>query len=148
MGLIFYLSSQNAEISSKTSGSVIETVADIIYPGFSDMSASQQDEIIGAFQFVARKMAHFSLYAVLGALAFLSVVSYRKLKYRFRVLISAGICLFYAASDEFHQLFIAGRSAEIRDICIDFCGSVLAIGVLALLSRCIKRIYKNIRTAE
>ena len=148
MGLIFYLSSQNAEISSKTSGSVIETVADIVYPGFSDMSASQQDEIIGAFQFIARKTAHFSLYAVLGALAFLSVVSYRKLKYRFRVLISAGICLFYAASDEFHQLFIAGRSAEIRDICIDFCGSVLAIGVLALLSRCIKRIYKNIRTAE
>ena len=148
MGLIFYLSSQNAEISSKTSGSVIESVADIIYPGFSDMSASEQDEIIGAFQFIARKTAHFSLYAVLGALAFLSVVSYRKLKYRFRVLISAGICLFYAASDEFHQLFIAGRSAEIRDICIDFCGSVLAIGVLALLSRCIKRIYKNIRTAE
>lgn len=146
MALIFCLSSQNAELSSQTSGSVIESVAGIFYPGFSDMSAVKQDEIIGALQFIARKAAHFTLYAVLGVLSFLSVISYRNLKYRFRLLISAGICLLYAASDEFHQLFVAGRSGEVRDICIDFCGSVLAITVLALLSRFIKRIYKHIGT--
>lgn len=148
MALIFYLSSQNAEISSETSGSVIESVAGIFYPGFSEMSAAEQEEIVGAFQFIVRKTAHFSLYAVLGILSFLSVISYRKLKYRFRILISAGICLLYAASDEFHQLFVAGRSGEIRDICIDFCGSLIAIAVLALLSRLIKRIYKAIRTVD
>lgn len=148
MILIFNLSSQNAETSSETSGSVIESVAGIFYPGFSDMSAAKQDEIIGDFQFIARKAAHFSLYAVLGVLSFLSVISYRNLKYRFRLLISAGICLLYAASDEFHQLFVAGRSGEVRDICIDFCGSVLAITVLALLSRFIKRIYKHIGTVD
>lgn len=148
MALIFYLSSQNAEISSETSGSVIESVAGIFYPGFSDMSAAEQDEIVGAFQFIVRKTAHFSLYAVLGILSFLSVISYKNLKYRIRILISAGICLLYAASDEFHQLFVAGRSGEIRDICIDFCGSLIAIAVLALFSRFIKRIYKAIRTVD
>ena len=112
------------------------------------MSAVKQDEIIGALQFIARKAAHFTLYAVLGVLSFLSVISYRNLKYRFRLLISAGICLLYAASDELHQIFVPGRSGEIRDICIDFCGSLLAITVLALLSRCIKRINNAIRTVD
>ena len=148
MVLIFSLSSQNAETSSQTSGSVIESVAEIFYPGFSDMTETQQNEIIGTFQFIVRKTAHFTLYAVLGALSFLSVISYRSLKYRLRIFLSAGICLLYAASDEFHQLFVAGRSGEIRDICIDFCGSLLAITVLAILSRCIKRIYKIIRTVD
>ena len=146
--MIFSLSSQNAETSSQTSGSVIESVAEIFYPGFSDMTETQQNEIIGAFQFIVRKTAHFTLYAVLGALSFLSVISYRSLKYRLRIFLSAGICLLYAASDEFHQLLVAGRSGEIRDICIDFCGSLLAITVLAILSRCIKRIYKIIRTVD
>ena len=146
--MIFSLSSQNAETSSQTSGSVIESVAEIFYPGFSDMTETQQNEIIGTFQFIVRKTAHFTLYAVLGALSFLSVISYRSLKYRLRIFLSAGICLLYAASDEFHQLFVAGRSGEIRDICIDFCGSLLAITVLAILSRCIKRIYKIIRTVD
>lgn len=148
MALIFCLSSQNAELSSQTSGSVIESVAGIFYPGFSDLSAAQQDEVIAAFQFIARKTAHFSLYAVLGVLSFLSVISYRNLKYSCRLLISAGICLLYAASDEFHQLFVAGRSGEIRDVCIDFCGALLAITVLALLSRYIKRIYNAVRTVD
>lgn len=148
MTLIFCLSSQNAEISSQTSGSVIESVASVFYPGFADMSADAQNEIISNFQFIVRKTAHFSLYAVLGVLSFLSVISYRNLKYRFRLLISAGICLLYAASDEFHQLFIAGRSAEIRDVCIDFCGAALAITALALLARYIKPIYKTVRTVD
>lgn len=148
MALIFCLSSQNSEVSSQTSGSVIGSIAGIFYPGFSDMSAAQQDEVIAAFQFIARKTAHFSLYAILGVLSFLSVISYRKLKYSCRLLISARICLLYAASDELHQLFVAGRSGEIRDVCIDFCGSMLAITVLALLSRYIKRIYKAVRTVD
>ena len=148
MTLIFCLSSQNAEISSQTSGSVIESVASVFYPGFADMSADAQNEIISNFQFIVRKTAHFSLYAVLGVLSFLSVISYRNLKYRFRLLISAGICLLYAACDEFHQLFISGRSAEIRDVCIDFCGAALAITVLALLARYIKPIYKTVRTVD
>lgn len=148
MALIFYLSSQNAAISSETSGSVIETVADIFYPDFSKFSDEKQAEIISSLQFIVRKAAHFSLYAVLGVLSFLSVISYRDLKYKFRILLSAVICLIYAASDEFHQLFVAGRSAEIRDVCIDFCGSLIAITVLALLSRYIKSVYKIIRTAD
>lgn len=146
--MIFYLSSQNAEISSQTSGSVVEAVADIFYPDFSEMPDEKQVEIVSSLQFIVRKIAHFSLYAILGILSFLSVISYRNLKFSYRFLISAGICLLYAASDELHQLFVSGRSGEIRDVCIDFCGSLIAITVLALLARCIKKVYKIIRTVD
>ena len=80
MMLIFSFSSQNADASSQTSGSVIETVADIFYPEFSDLSEEKQIEIISALQFIVRKAAHFTLYAILGVISFLSVVSYRNLK--------------------------------------------------------------------
>ena len=148
MVLIFCLSSQNADVSSKTSGSVIESVAGIFYPDFSAMTDAEQKEIIGDFQFIVRKAAHFSLYAVLGALSFLTVVGYRNLQYRYRLLISLGLCLLYAVSDEFHQLFVAGRSCGARDVLIDFCGSFIAVTILAILSRCIKKIYKIIRTVS
>ena len=37
------------------------------------------------------------------------------------------ICFLYACTDEFHQLFIAGRSAEIKDVLIDSFGSLTSI---------------------
>ena len=35
--------------------------------------------------------------------------------------------------DEFHQTFIPGRSGQLRDVCIDFSGAALALGLVALL---------------
>ena len=36
-------------------------------------------------------------------------------------------CFIYACSDEIHQLFLDGRTAKVLDVCIDTCGSSLAI---------------------
>ncbi|MEQ8199438.1 MAG: VanZ family protein [Clostridiaceae bacterium] len=35
------------------------------------------------------------------------------------------LCLFYAATDEFHQLFVPGRSAMFTDVVIDFSGAAM-----------------------
>ena len=35
--------------------------------------------------------------------------------------------MMYAASDELHQKFVDGRSAEIRDVCIDTLGVVFGV---------------------
>ena len=43
------------------------------------------------------------------------------------------ISLIYAISDEFHQLFVIGRFASIKDIIIDMIGSSLAILILKIL---------------
>ena len=145
MALIFSMSAQNATESDKTSGNVIKSVLSVIYPGFDGLSEESKAELISSFQFIARKTAHFSLYAFLGLLSFLTVISYRNLKFGLRSALSAAICLLYAASDEVHQLFVPGRSGEIRDVCIDFCGSLLMITILALSARYIKKIYKHVK---
>lgn len=146
--MIFCLSSQDATVSSQTSGSLIRTIAGIILPDFSKLSAPEQAEIIASLQFIVRKVAHFSLYAALGVFAFCSVISYRTLRFPTRVLSGALICLLYAVSDEIHQRFVPGRSCELRDVCIDFCGSLLAIVLCALLARFCRRIYRHIATEK
>lgn len=145
MALIFSMSAQNATESDKTSGNVIECFLSVFYPGFDGLSEVSKAELISPFQFIARKTAHFSAYAVLGLLSFLTVISYRNLKFGVRTALSGAICLLYAVSDEIHQLFVPGRSGEIRDVCIDFCGSLLMITLSAVCSRYIKKIYRHVK---
>ena len=42
----------------------------------------------------------------------------------------AAIALVYAVSDELHQLFSPGRSCQIKDMLIDFCGASAGIAAV------------------
>lgn len=143
MALIFSLSSQNAAVSSGTSGNVIRLIAGIFRPGFGSMPVAEQAEIVASLQFLARKSAHFSIYMILGVLSFLAVISYEKLLFVLRLAISCTVCLLYAASDEIHQLFVPGRSGEVRDVMIDFSGAALGILLSMLVFLLICRIKKK-----
>ena len=143
MALIFSLSSQNAAVSSGTSGNVIRLIVGIFYPGFDNLPAAEQTEIVASLQFLARKSAHLSIYMILGVLSFLTFISYEKLLFALRLTLSGGICLLYAASDEIHQLFIPGRSGEVRDVMIDFSGAVLGIALSTLVFLLICSIKKK-----
>ncbi|MEE1055290.1 MAG: VanZ family protein, partial [Acutalibacteraceae bacterium] len=134
MSLIFSLSSQNADTSSGTSGRVIAAVVRIFHSDFDNLTEKEQEEIIAPYQFIVRKGAHFTLYALLGIFSFLTFVTYKSIPFKFRFLLISGICLLYSISDETHQLFISGRSGEVRDVCIDFCGSLLAITLMTLIA--------------
>ncbi len=91
---------------------------------------------LGTWDLALRKIAHFSEYAILGALLLRAlgreeislgaglILSPRLLS------IAAGVA--YAATDELHQHFVPGRHAAVRDVVIDAAG-VLA-GVLLLQS--------------
>ncbi len=146
MIFIFCMSAQNANESSNTSSTVIKFFANIFVKNFEDLPISEQTEIIASFQFIVRKGAHFSVYSLLGVLSYLSLVTYNKIPFIMRSVISSGICLLYSVSDEIHQYFVPGRSCELRDVCIDFCGSLLAITVLTLIAKYskIKFIRNNI----
>ena len=95
--------------------------------GFSALSEEDQNAVVESFQHVVRKGAHFSIYLFLGVLCLLAMQTHR-VKPAVKIGVSLGICLLYAASDEFHQLFIDGRSGQVSDVLLDFCGS--AVGVL------------------
>jgi VanZ family protein len=78
--------------------------------------------------FVLRKVAHFSEYALLLALWF------RALRGRLdvdRALAAAwALVVVYAASDEFHQTFVHGRTGTPRDVLIDAFGALVAALVI------------------
>ena len=137
MVLIFVFSSQKAEASSETSGGFAELLARILHSDFDNLSEYVKIDILNDCQFIVRKTAHFSVYGMLGILSFISCkASYFKLYW----LISATICLLYAVSDEIHQYFVEGRSCEIRDVAIDFSGSLTGIIGIFILSFVFKKI--------
>ena len=53
------------------------------------------------------------------------------------------IVIGYACTDEFHQLFVPGRSGQITDVMIDTLGGsigVLIISVITLIKKLLKKI--------
>ena len=53
---------------------------------------------------------------------------------------AVGATAVYAATDEIHQLFVAGRSGRFSDVCIDSAGALAGVLVFALLVRIVKRV--------
>ncbi len=132
MGLIFYLSHQPATVSNEISTGVTEIVVKIVgkvipYGNFD----------IGSFNHIIRKNAHFFAYLVLGILVINALRKSGVHGYR-SIVIALVICVLYAVTDEVHQLFIPGRSGELRDVLIDSAGASVGIGVYLLIFRVVK----------
>lgn len=81
----------------------------------------------GLWGVLLRKLAHVGVFAVLTLLWLraLGPLTARAL------LVAVAISLLYAASDEYHQTSVSGRSGSPRDVGIDAIG----IGAAALLAR-------------
>lgn len=142
---VFILSNQTASESTATSSGFIAKLLDMLVPGFSEKSPAMQQEIITSLTFFVRKAAHFSLYALMGVLSFLTFISYKRLSLAYRIGISGLVCTLYAISDEIHQHFIEGRSCELRDVIIDVCGAFTGILFCWVICRIIKGLYRKIR---
>lgn len=137
MVLIFCFSAQKADNSLETSGGFAMLLAKILHPDIESLSESVKNEILSDCQFIVRKAAHFSVYAMLGVL---SLIACRNSKFKLYGLVCAVICLLYAVSDEIHQYFVEGRSCELRDVLIDFSGSLVGILAISLVLLIIKKI--------
>ena len=144
MGLIFYLSHQNADDSSLLSGGLIRKVVSFIFP---NLSSASLENLVSSLQFIVRKGAHFSMYGVLGVLAFVTMITYSKIHLALRSLLSFLISALYSMSDEYHQTFIKGRSGEIRDIIIDCAGALSGI-LIALAIYGLHNSIKNRRSGK
>ena len=126
MMIIFAFSNQKAVDSSNLSNGLIDrTVVKVYKVFYGDISKEKEEVIIEKYSYPIRKLAHYSLYFILGILSFLVIVDYKNNKKL--ILYSMFICFLYACTDELHQLFIAGRSAEIKDVLIDSFGSLTSI---------------------
>ena len=83
---------------------------------------------------IIRKLAHFTEFLILGIL----VSNWLKEKYN-NIHLNFVICAIYAISDEVHQLYVPGRSCEIRDMLIDILGSMIGILVFTMISKKIRK---------
>lgn len=134
--VIFAFSAQPAESSSKTSKSVTKKIVRMV-PAMKHKDEKTVDKKAKELEHTVRKIAHFSLYLLLGVFAYVTSDGYLKKNTLWFALL---FCLLYAASDEIHQLFSPGRSCEFRDVCIDFSGSLCgALLALNIKKRLIKR---------
>ena len=132
MILIFSFSAQPGEVSSGVSASVSRTIARLIVGGFSELSEAEKLVKIEELVPIVRKTAHFLIYCALGFFSFLSARTYYKEIPRKYPLVNglfsvSAFCLFYAATDEIHQLFVSERSGNILDVLLDFGGSLVGI---------------------
>ena len=57
-------------------------------------------------------------------------------------MVTLAYCVFYAAIDEIHQLFVPGRSGEIKDVLIDSCGSFIGIHFYYFVSMIRRRLHE------
>lgn len=128
--IIFGFSSQDGEESGGISSRVTEFILEKSNT-YRKLEENRQDEIFERTEKIIRKIAHFSIYALVGFLL-MGLVSTFKLKEKNRILISLILGVLYATSDEIHQLFSPGRSAQITDVYIDTLGILVGIFVILL----------------
>lgn len=116
MCIIFYLSSRTAVESSEQSSVIVDFLTRIFGKGVTD--------------FIVRKSAHFLEFA---GLCFLYCIALYQSNKRNLLMHAIVFTSAYAGLDEIHQIFVAGRSCELRDWAIDTLGAVAgAIGYIVL----------------
>lgn len=121
MLVIFMLSAQQSSESSSLSSGITRFVLNIIN-GLLPRIEIEFD----AFSHFVRKSAHFIAYLILGILSLHAIEEEKDTKSTWFIK-ALLICVFYAMSDEFHQLYVPGRSGEIKDVLLDSTGSLVGI---------------------
>jgi VanZ family protein len=89
-------------------------------------------ETLSELHHLIRKCAHFVEYFILSLLILRGIRAGRKESHFGWALVAVGIVTGYAALDEFHQSFVPGRGAAVRDVLLDTAGGVAAQLVAAL----------------
>lgn len=124
---IFCFSSQDGEESSHLSGALSDTVFGRLLERVLPRLFSND------FSLDIRKYAHMFEYLCLGlsACLFTQELFYRKIP--LFAPIAELICVLYAASDEWHQTFVPGRTGRIFDILVDSYGFTAGVLIVTLI---------------
>jgi VanZ family protein len=75
---------------------------------------------LGTWDYVLRKLAHLTEYAILAVLLLRATGSYA---------VAFALAIAYATSDEVHQLFVRGRHGSPVDVGIDAVGALVGLAV-------------------
>lgn len=130
--VIFYFSAQPAERSTEMSDGVTKTLLGAAETlGLMELSPEAVYRGCDFFSVPVRKSAHIMEYVVLLAAVLFGLHQWsediRGAKWLKRAFL---LTVFYACTDEFHQLFVPGRAGLISDVMIDSIGVSVVTWIL------------------
>lgn len=139
--IIFGFSNQDSKKSGGLSQKVAEFVVKFI-PNLEQIEQEQKIELTDRIESVIRKIAHFTIYTLVGFLLMCLMCTY-KLKQLDQISTSLIIGVIYASTDEIHQAFIPGRGSQITDVMLDSLGVLTGIFISLLVVETIRKITKK-----
>lgn len=151
MGFIFSMSAQAGGESSSLSDAVAWQVIGTLVPGFPGLGDQAQQELFHTLTFVVRKTAHVTEYALLSTFVTAAARQAEAIATGRRkgekphasswltAVAGTGICIVYAVTDEFHQLFVPGRTGLASDVLVDSVGIVAAALITTAVVRACQR---------
>lgn len=148
LAFIWVNSAKVSTESNKSSNRIAKVVAEKTVKDFETLPKSEQQKHIKKANSSVRSMAHFAEFIPLGFLVYLLLLSllycddYRRLCLAC-ALFALIICALCALGDEVHQIFVKGRSFEVKDILIDSLGSALGVAISAIAYVVVCRVRKR-----
>lgn len=148
MCTVFVFSSQDGDRSGGISEKVARAICRVIFFRYDEMSGDEQMFVVRQLNYFVRKLAHFSVYMLMGMLSYsaLLIADIQKIAQKWAV--SLGICALYAAFDEIHQYFIPGRSMRFTDVLIDCSGALIGIAIVKLICITADHIKQNVKLSR
>ena len=140
LSIIFGFSAQNGTASGSLSYQLSLFLVKMFSPFLPTMLS--EDTLLlraDAIHLLIRKAAHMTEFFLLTLSIHLPLKVYlqEKLSFSKRLLLAFLCSVLFAATDEFHQTMVPGRSGNITDVCIDSIGALFATVMLWIFSRCI-----------
>lgn len=139
---IFSMSLQPADVSSETSLGFAEWLVETFLPDQQEIFDTFSLEQIGFWHHILRKLAHFTEYTILGMGMAMTWMQKERIKH-FCSIGAALCCIGVAATDETIQLFVPGRSGQIKDVMLDSCGAIFGILLIFAFWQLIKCVKKK-----
>ena len=81
--------------------------------------------------FAIRKLGHMTVFGVLALLLWRALAMTTALRRPWAWALA--LAVLYAITDEFHQSFVAGRNASLRDVGIDAAGALVAVAIVGFV---------------
>jgi VanZ family protein len=107
-------------------------------------SSDHTARFFGDHNRLARDCAHVAEYAALFlVLRWASSKTFRRRTDWFHAPVALFVAVLYAVTDEWHQIFVPGRTASVGDIGLDALGAVLGLALWYVLHR-----YRTRRTRD
>ncbi len=124
MTMIFTFSGRDATESTRDSNRIGYLIGEYFVPGFRQWSAKSRQSFAKRIDHPVRKCAHALEYMVLGMLLTGAMVTSP-------VCIKAWVLTaLYSCTDEYHQLFVPGRSGQFSDILLDSTAALAGVLIL------------------